>query len=121
MTDKANTQTKIIERDLSRLEVRFDRHLEIYAQNGKELVALKTAVINLENSIRELKTLIDGRFQVLDKEIDNLWTAVKENDKRADQLELKQQALAIKVCLFSAVGSTALTSLVVYIIERIIN
>lgn len=35
-------QTNVLERDLSSLGTRFDRHLEIYAKNGKELEAVKT-------------------------------------------------------------------------------
>lgn len=48
---EANAQTQIIEKDIARLRdsmseqsARFDRHLEIYAQNGKELAALKQEV-----------------------------------------------------------------------------
>lgn len=58
--EPANAQTRIIERDIARLaedhtklNLRFDRHLEIYAANGKELAALKTKVDTLDKSIHE--------------------------------------------------------------------
>jgi predicted phage tail protein len=57
--EQANAQTKIIERDIARLaedhaklNQRFDRHLEIYSQNGKELAALKTKVENLDKAVQ---------------------------------------------------------------------
>ena len=34
----------VLQRDMSAMNARFDRHLEIYAQNGKELAALKVSV-----------------------------------------------------------------------------
>lgn len=58
---KPNEQTKIIERDLQKLAddhrklgERFDRHLEIYAQNGKELVALRTTMMESHKNFEAL-------------------------------------------------------------------
>lgn len=46
--------------DNYRLQERFDRHLEIYAQNGKELAALKSEVKSSnENLQRSLTTIHD--------------------------------------------------------------
>lgn len=42
MDDLHRQQTEIIERDIKTLADRFDRHLEIYAQNNKELQSVKT-------------------------------------------------------------------------------
>lgn len=51
-------QTKHLERDLTGLKAdiqkvdhRLDRHLEIYAQNGKELAALKQEVSDMKTSL----------------------------------------------------------------------
>jgi len=42
-------QTRVLERDITSLNNRFDRHLEIYAKNGKELA-------NVKEEVREVKT-----------------------------------------------------------------
>lgn len=42
MDNQHKEQTGVLERDLNVLGKRFDRHLEIYAKNGKELEAVKT-------------------------------------------------------------------------------
>ena len=44
---------------IQELETRFDRHLEIYANNGKELAALKEAVKSLERFLTENRKLDD--------------------------------------------------------------
>lgn len=61
----SNTEAKIIEREIESLGKmvhtqgnRFDRHLEIYAQNGKELSALKTEMKSMG------KNLVDALSQI---------------------------------------------------------
>lgn len=59
MDSQHNEQTLRLERDLNNLGIRFDRHLEIYAQNGKELAALKAQVnITHTNFDDKLNTII---------------------------------------------------------------
>lgn len=58
-------QTKRIEGDLRELGKRFDRHLEIYASNGKELAAVKVEMNNLVKGIDELKHTIDESHKEL--------------------------------------------------------
>lgn len=56
-------QIATVQRDLSQLGTRFDRHLEIYAQNGKELQGLK---VNVGNMTSELKSF-GQKFDDMDK------------------------------------------------------
>ena len=60
MTEISNKELKLLEQDLRGVTDRFDRHLEIYANNGKELAALKSSVdsvikqaSNMEKLLRE--------------------------------------------------------------------
>ena len=46
-------QTRRLEEDMRHLGNRFDRHLEIYAANGKELSAVKQNVASLDKTITE--------------------------------------------------------------------
>lgn len=48
---------------MDRLESRFDRHLEIYSQNGKELAALKNAVATLEKSVNDLRHAVISKAE----------------------------------------------------------
>ena len=74
MDTQHTEQTHRLETDLRHLGNRFDRHLEIYAANGKELAAVKANVASLE------KTLIDfySSFKIHEQAqrglIDNLVT-----------------------------------------------
>lgn len=74
-----NDQTKILERDIANLSKkvdsqceRFDRHLEIYAQNGKELAALKTEV---KNNHERLTSAIVTLTKAIEKQDSNHVTA----------------------------------------------
>lgn len=76
-----------LERDLREVASRFDRHLEIYAQNGKELAALKSEVRGnhtmLENSIQQ-------HHEVLLGQLTNLAEAIKTNtDNHVSHTEFK--------------------------------
>lgn len=53
MDTQHTEQTKRLEEDMRYLGNRFDRHLEIYAANGKELSAVKQNVASLEKTIIE--------------------------------------------------------------------
>lgn len=60
----------VLQRDMTAMNGRFDRHLEIYAQNGKELAAVKVGLGGVQEQLQEvalaLKTLNDelGRTYV---------------------------------------------------------
>ena len=49
-----------VEKDVQGLATRFDRHLEIYAQNGKELGALKVSVGQVHESLQDLTLAVQG-------------------------------------------------------------
>lgn len=110
---EANAQTQIIERDLSKLGERFDRHLEIYAQNGKELAGLKAAVENLSHTMERM-----NNTTVQDQA--NQWAKIDANDKAVRALEINVSQLAIKVGLYATIGSTAASAAVVFLLERIL-
>lgn len=59
----ASFQTRIIERDIERLANRFDRHLEIYAQNNKELAALKSSIESHGASVGQIAETISRHEQ----------------------------------------------------------
>lgn len=46
------------------LEKRFDRHLEIYANNGKEMARLATAIEIMHKSVEERNKIVDEMFDV---------------------------------------------------------
>lgn len=71
-------QTKRIEEDIRTVTTRLDRHLEIYAQNGKELAALKTEVANLVNGVADLKKVVQdaSKSHVTRREFNTVRTIV---------------------------------------------
>lgn len=108
----ANTQTQIIERDLEKLGTRFDRHLEIYAQNGKELSGLKT-------SVDGLRSAFERHFENNGHDQKEQWAHIKLNSQNIQSMEIKVAKIAIQAGIFSALGSAAATGLVVIAINRI--
>lgn len=49
-----------VQRDVTALGIRFDRHLEIYAQNGKEMAGMKGELASLTKTMNEVKDFIRG-------------------------------------------------------------
>lgn len=61
MDSQHKEQTMRLERDIKSLGERFDRHLEIYAQNGKELASLKTEVrANHDSVVSSIRSLAEA-------------------------------------------------------------
>ena len=60
MDNQHREQVSILERDVNRIGDRLDRHLEIYAQNGKELAGLKSEVAGLIANQKWLSKIIWG-------------------------------------------------------------
>lgn len=115
-----NAQTKIIERDIARLaddhqklNERFDRHLEIYAQNGKELSALKVEVGQLVNVIKNME-YSHG------KNNDNQWVEIKQNTSDINTIKIEIGKLGVKIGMWAALGATASSSVVVFLMEKIL-
>lgn len=115
----ANEQTKIIERDIARLaddhrklNERFDRHLEIYAQNGKELAALKVSVDQLSKTVAVHTA---NTMEAHDKQLKRSET----NATRITQLEIDVSKLAAKVAVYAAVASAIASAGVSYVISLI--
>lgn len=111
--EKANAQTQIIERDLSKLSQRFDRHLEIYAQNGKELAALKS-------SVDALARMTERNNDVLRLDQSNQWSEIRDGQSRLNTIEINISKMAVKIGLFASLGSAATSGIVLFLIERIL-
>lgn len=58
--------TETLERDIGMLSTRFDRHLEIYAQNGKELSGVRSSMVNLSTDIASLATALNRLEEKVD-------------------------------------------------------
>lgn len=97
--EEANPQTQIIERDLSKLAERFDRHLEIYAQNGKELYGLKS-------SVEALKHTIERQENRGKDSLDTVWVQTKQNTKDISGISVTLGKLMVRVSLIAAVASS---------------
>lgn len=103
MEEVANVQTRIIERDLEKLSDRFDRHLEIYASNGKELAGLKIAVSTLDNSIGKIISKEDI------------------NSSRISSLEVDVAKIAVRSGIYASIFSAFSSGIVVLFIERVFS
>ena len=99
--EEANIQTKIIERDLQKLGDRFDRHLEIYAQNGKELSGVKAS---LENH---------------NKTADRITERLLDHETRINANEINIAKLAVRVAGYAAVASAVASAVAVTIVESV--
>ena len=111
--EKANAQTLIIERDIARLAddhvkltTRFDRHLEIYAQNGKELAKLTSAV-------ESLKETFEKRNVFLDNDQANQWKEIKTGAQEIQENKLAINSIGLKVAMWAGLGSTVGSAVVV--------
>ncbi len=62
MPEEADKYIKKIEADFKAFEGRFDHHLDIYRQNGKELAALKNEVKNVDKNIESMKVMMTNLF-----------------------------------------------------------
>lgn len=118
--ERANAQTKIIENDIAllrqdhkELNARFDRHLEIYAQNGKELAALKTEMYNLV-------TLVTNAKISHDKSDENQWIEINQSKKDIVGIKVKQVKMEVRIAAFSAIGATAASAIVVFAMEKLL-
>lgn len=116
---EANAQTQILEKDIARvrqdlegLAHRFDRHLEIYAQNGKELASLKSEVAQLVNVIREMD-MSHG------KNNDSQWIEIKHNANEINTLKIEISKIGVKVGMWAAGASAFASGLAVLVIEKI--
>lgn len=102
--EKANAQTQIIERDLYKLAERFDRHLEIYAQNGKELAALKS-------SVESLRSVIE-RQEIREKDnLSSIWSQTKQNTSDISEINVTLGKIMVRVSLIAGTASTVASSI----------
>ena len=70
MDTQHTEQTQRLEHDMRHLGNRFDRHLEIYAANGKELAAVKQNVASLDKTITEFYRSFNT-YELAQKEVLN--------------------------------------------------
>ena len=121
MSEQANAQTKILERDINQLHEtqkhtneRLDRHLEIYAQNGKELSRLATSVDNLRETYEK-------RNSTIDIEQANQWREIRSHDKLMQEQAISINTIATKTALWATLGSTAASAIVVFLIMQVLT
>ena len=109
--ESANIQNRMIERDISAVTLRLDRHLEIYAQNGKELAALRVSVDNLGRVIEKGSTAYEVDQVVLRQEF-------KLHENKVNVMENALSTLATKIGVYATVGSAS-ASVAVGVILRV--
>lgn len=119
--EQATEQTKIIGRDIAkvaqdqmRLAKRFDRHLEIYAQNGKELSKLTSSIDALKNSFENRNTYIDN-------DQTKQWLDIKAMEKETHTLALSVNTIISKTALWSGVGSAIASAVAVAMVLTLLN
>lgn len=101
---EANAQTRIIERDLTNLGQRFDRHLEIYAQNGKELAGVKVSLDNLRSTIEQRQAQYEANLA-------NSKEDAKDYSEKVNSLEIDISKIGTKVAMLATIGSAAASAL----------
>lgn len=131
MDERANEQTRIIERDIASLSLdhkklneRFDRHLEIYAQNGKELVALRTQMVEshkgfdskleaIYETARENKSYIFGVEERNNAAID----AVRKEMK---SIEIEMSRATTKIAVAAVVVPPMMGAVAGFLVNRLL-
>lgn len=103
MDGQHTEQTRLLERDINTISTRFDRHLEIYAANGKELAALKQEVASARDDLR--------------RNSETLHDLSEDNTS----LKLAVNGLVVKASIYSAVGTSILVTIAVYFIEKLLT
>ena len=114
MDKNANLQTQIIERDVQKVNERLDRHLEIYAQNGKELAALKQSVDSLEKTITKESSSNS-------KDQSNQWGEIRKNNHDISEIKVVLSGLVSKITVFASFGSFIAASLGGRAVDFLIN
>ena len=116
-----NQQTQILERDIKSMSDRIsenvhrlDRHLEVYAQNGRELAALKSAVASLEKAL-------DNKFTTMEGEHTEFKAHNTACDLRITTMEINVSKLATKIGLYATVGSAGASSIVVFLLMKLME
>lgn len=116
-----NAQTIILEKDIRALGDRIsenvhrlDRHLEIYAANGRELAALKAAVASLEKAL-------DNKFITAENEHGEFKKHNAACDARITALEINVSKLAMKIGVYASLGSAAASSIVVFLVVKLLE
>jgi citrate synthase len=114
-------QTLILERDIKAMSDRIndnvhrlDRHLEIYAQNGKELAALKVAVSSLSDTIKERHSQQDAVHTSLQKDCD-------QNTTDIVALQISVSQIAVKTGIYATLGSAAASGIVMYMLTKVLE
>ena len=117
----ASDQTLILERDIKMMSDRIndnvhrlDRHLEVYAANGKELAGLKVAVNSLERSINERYSQADSIHTSLQKDCD-------KNSEDIVTLQISVSQIAVKTGIYATLGSAAASGIVMYMITKVLE
>lgn len=119
--EEANAQTQIIEKDISRVGERItetvhrlDRHLEIYAQNGKELAALKTSVELLRQTINERRADADIIHRHQDEQLKGHETAIQ-------QIQIDISKIATRIGMYSAAGASVASAVIGITVNLLFN
>lgn len=84
-----NTDERVFE-----LEKRFDRHLEIYANNGKELKGLQERVASMEEKVDTIHTIGESMIQQISgvgSDVKSMQRTLNENIIRVDALNVDKE------------------------------
>lgn len=92
-----NEYIREIKKDFKQFEGRFDHHLEVYRNNGKELAALK-------NEVRNVSKNIDSMKQMMTNLLHDHKLKLEENDKRLQKLENWKWYLTGAFVVISTIG-----------------
>lgn len=129
--DEAPVQTKILERDIERLErkqdeanSRFDRHLEIYAQNGKELVRLREVMAEshkgFDSKLKAIhETTKDNRDYIFSVE-ERTKEALTALGIRMTTIEVEMGKTVTKMGVIAAIAAPVLAAVVTLVVERFV-
>lgn len=110
--ERANVQTQIIERDLSKLGERFDRHLEIYATNGKELAALKQSVDGLHHTF-------ERHFSNNNVDQKKQWEKIETNEKDIADIHVSLARSATMLAVYASIGAAVGSTLLGLLINKL--
>lgn len=101
--DTLRAQVDMIERDVQQVNSRLDRHLEIYASNGKELTAVKIALQSLEKTVESLDK--NNASTQADQ-----WSAIRTNQESVTVLKIEMGKITTKAAFFAATAAAFMST-----------
>ena len=82
---------------------------------------LQKDIEHLCDNVKYMSTTVDKRFDAMATEQAHQWQEIKEGNKQMVDLQLTVRGIGATAAIYSTVGSAVATSVVVFIVMRVLT